>query len=148
MLNQFVELIPQLYGLKYVNYNAHSLLHLPNYVNLYGTLDSFSGYVYENYLQDIKETIKKTQNILKQQYNRTKERENLNAFILENNVEEYVDKFIDCNRYKCYKYEAFIFKNNFKDCNCSIKIARGEIPFLIEQIQFIDMNILFAAENI
>lgn len=36
LIDQFIEIFSQLYGLKHVNYNIHSLLHLPNYVRLYG----------------------------------------------------------------------------------------------------------------
>lgn len=55
-IDDFVENYPQFYGLVHVNYNVHSLLHLPQYVSLYGPLHKFSGYRNENFMQEIKKT--------------------------------------------------------------------------------------------
>lgn len=46
------------YGQSYINYNVHSLLHLPFFVLKHGPLESFSCFKYENYLQELKKCMK------------------------------------------------------------------------------------------
>jgi len=55
---KFVNYYSSLYSSHFITYNVHSLIHLPIYVLLYGPLDNFSCFRYENYLQDIKKSIK------------------------------------------------------------------------------------------
>jgi len=57
-LRKFVTDYGVLYGQQYVSYNVHSLIHLPMFTNIHGPLDNFSSFQYENYLQEIKKTIK------------------------------------------------------------------------------------------
>ena len=77
--------------------------------------------------------MKKPQDILKQLFNRINERENLNEFILLNDIQENVAIFPDCNRYKSFNFEEFIFKCNFRDCYCCISHELNEFPFHIEK---------------
>ena len=89
-------------------------------------------------MQEIKKTIKKPQHILKQLESRIKERETVNSLISEIYLENNIDKFTDCNRYNCYKNDSYVFKNNFKDCFCSLITDEGEVPFFIEHFKFIN----------
>lgn len=58
LLRQFVENYSHLYGPQFINYNVHSLIHLPYFTNLHGSLDNFSAFKYENYLQTLKKAMK------------------------------------------------------------------------------------------
>ncbi|KAE9528580.1 hypothetical protein AGLY_012155 [Aphis glycines] len=41
LLKTFVQNYSSIYGLQFINYNVHSLIHLPFFANLYGPLDNF-----------------------------------------------------------------------------------------------------------
>jgi len=58
LLRHFVISYNSLYGKHFVSYNVHSLVHLPLYVRIHGALDNFGCFKYENYLQEIKYSIK------------------------------------------------------------------------------------------
>jgi len=58
LLRTFVKDYSIIYGKHFLTYNVHSLLHLPNYVLIHGSLDNFSSFRYENYLQEIKKIVK------------------------------------------------------------------------------------------
>ncbi|XP_060857763.1 uncharacterized protein LOC132935284 [Metopolophium dirhodum] len=58
LLRQFVENYSSQYGPQFINYNVHSLIHLPFYAHLHGSLDNYSSFKYENYLQILKKSMK------------------------------------------------------------------------------------------
>lgn len=58
LLKTFVQNYSSIYGPQFINYNVHSLIHLPFFANLYGPLDHFSAFKYENYLQFMKKFMK------------------------------------------------------------------------------------------
>jgi len=58
LLRQFVEIDSSHYGPQFINYNVHSLIHLPFYAHLHGPLDNLSAFKYENYLQILKKSMK------------------------------------------------------------------------------------------
>ena len=53
-LKKFVELAPKYYGSEIQTYNMHSLIHLNEDVKNFDTLDSFSAFPFENFLQKVK----------------------------------------------------------------------------------------------
>lgn len=63
MLKYFVERFADYYGETSVTSNVHNLLHLTDCVRTFGCLDTFSSYSFENYLQIVKNSIKKPQHI-------------------------------------------------------------------------------------
>jgi len=58
LLIQFVTKYSNLYGVEFISYNVHELIHLPDFVLVHGPLDQFSAFKYENCLQNIKKFIK------------------------------------------------------------------------------------------
>lgn len=58
LLRQFVENYSSHYGPQFINYNVHSLIHLPFFAHLHGSLDNYSSFKYENYLQILKKSMK------------------------------------------------------------------------------------------
>jgi len=54
LLNYFVTNFAKLYGPEHLSYNVHNLTHLSDNVKLYGHLDKFSAFKFENYMQQIK----------------------------------------------------------------------------------------------
>jgi hypothetical protein len=77
LLKQFVSLYSSLYGEHLVTYNVHNLLHLPRFVKIHGSLDNFSCFKYEKYLQEIKKSIKSVKYPLQEITNRIKEKQNI-----------------------------------------------------------------------
>ena len=59
----------ELYGPTLFSYNVHVLSHLTKYVRMYGKLDSFSAFPFENYLRLIKSRLRCSTNIDKQVIN-------------------------------------------------------------------------------
>jgi hypothetical protein len=57
-LKRFVIEYSSHYGEEYVGYNVYDLIHICDFVLIHGTLDSFSAFKFENYLQFIKNLVK------------------------------------------------------------------------------------------
>lgn len=68
-LNRFLFKIKDLFGMSGYTYNAHCLVHLPEFVRRLGPLDTFSAFPYENYLSHLKKRIKTGSYVLTQTVN-------------------------------------------------------------------------------
>ena len=62
-LLRFVKQSKQLFGKQCLTYNFHVLSHLPHFVSLYGSIDSFSCFPFENYLYVLKKRLKSSRNL-------------------------------------------------------------------------------------
>lgn len=58
LLNQFIEIYKEIYGVAYITSNVHNLTHLVDEVERFGELDSFSAYPFENVLGKIKRLLR------------------------------------------------------------------------------------------
>ncbi|XP_011876846.1 PREDICTED: uncharacterized protein LOC105566980 [Vollenhovia emeryi] len=74
-LQKFVARCENLYGLSFISYNVHGLLHLTNDVRQLGPLDSFSAFPYENNMPVFRKYCRKPNFPLQQFYNRMSEME-------------------------------------------------------------------------
>ena len=54
MLNNFITMLPELYGDRSCTANAHLLIHLPKYVRLWGPLWTHSAFGFESYNGQLK----------------------------------------------------------------------------------------------
>lgn len=66
LLRNFASESRKLYGPEFVVYNVHGLIHLPDDVLRFGPVDNFSCFPFENFLQQIKKKIRRSQNPLAQ----------------------------------------------------------------------------------
>lgn len=66
LLKNFVHNFTVIYGKENVSYNVHGLLHLVNDVKSFGCLDNFSAFAFENFMQKIKKTLRKSEKPLEQ----------------------------------------------------------------------------------
>ncbi|XP_071579761.1 uncharacterized protein [Temnothorax nylanderi] len=73
LLKYFVRECKTLYGEENLIYNVHNLIHLSNDVLTYGSLDTFSAFSFENYMQKLKKMIRKSQSPLQQIHRRISE---------------------------------------------------------------------------
>lgn len=76
LLGEFVQQFQGYYGVHSLTHNVHMLLHLAQYVELYGNLPSITAFRFENFMQQIKSFLtKKKHQILQQLHNRLAEQE-------------------------------------------------------------------------
>lgn len=73
LLSLFVKHFGDTYGQQMLIYNVHCLIHLASHCKQYGTVHNFSGFPFQNYLQAIKELIRKPQFPLQQAIRRLTE---------------------------------------------------------------------------
>ncbi len=66
LLQVFVENGARLYGKSFITYNIHNLVHVADDVMMFGPLNSFSAYVFENKLGIIKRLLRKSEKPLEQ----------------------------------------------------------------------------------
>lgn len=58
LLNQFIEIYMEIYGVAYITSNVHNLAHLVDEVERFGELESFSAYPFENMFGKIKRLLR------------------------------------------------------------------------------------------
>jgi len=66
LIQYFVKTFIILYGKENVSHNIHNLLHLSDEAKKFGTLQEFSAFPFENYLQSILKLIRKNDKPLEQ----------------------------------------------------------------------------------
>lgn len=66
LLNVFVQNAALLYGKAFISFNIHNLVHLADDVMMFGPLNCFSAYVFENKLGIIKRLLRKSEKPLQQ----------------------------------------------------------------------------------
>lgn len=81
LLKTFVQHSEYLYSSEFLIYNVHCLIHLPEDVLKYGTLDNFSAFPFENFLGHLSRLIKSTKQLLIEICNKL---EQINSFSMRN----------------------------------------------------------------
>jgi len=74
ILVYFVGKSRELYGPEFLVYNVHSLVHLSQEVEQFGALDNVSAFVFENFLQVLKRSVRCARNPVVQAVNRLQEK--------------------------------------------------------------------------
>jgi len=125
LIKQFVSEYSTHYGEEYVGYNVHGLIHVADFVLTHGSLDTFSAFKYENYLQFLKKSCKNSRYPLEDTYNRIMEHINIDSSsvppnypILKNeiNYDPEVNKSIDETYYKEIILNNYVINSkNVKD---------------------------------
>lgn len=73
ILMSFVDSCKTCYGLEFLSFNVHSLIHLPNDCERFGSLDSFSAFKFENRLRLLRRKLRSSNRPLEQLVNRMEE---------------------------------------------------------------------------
>jgi len=73
----------KLYGPDFISHNIHNFLHLSDCVRLFGSLDNFSAFIFENYMQYLKHKIRKSSHTFEQVVRRIIEEKNVKEFVTE-----------------------------------------------------------------
>lgn len=85
-----------LYGKQYVSHNVHNLLHLCSDVRIFGPLNKFSAFRFENFMTSIKRLLRKNEKPLQQLIRRYSEIENVYSLVTNNNLSN--DKPYSCKQ--------------------------------------------------
>lgn len=113
LLKNFVLFFEILYGKQYITHNVHNLLHLCCDVRIFGPLDNFSAFRFENYMMTIKRRLRKYVKPLQQLIKRYSENENfLLPKLIYNDQHLYLLKYLhnngpifhDCGNHNTYNY--------------------------------------------
>ena len=110
LLVTFCEQAMQLYGPSFMVYNVHSLLHLPRIAMSHGSLDSVSAYSFENYLGELKRSVRSPfhpcVSLVKHVYERQEACKN-QTLQEEGNCQIYTQYpnncYVDLEKKKCYE---------------------------------------------
>lgn len=122
MLEQFIEVYIELYGVQYVTSNVHNLSHLVDEVEMFGELDSFTAYPFESMLGKIKKMVRTgnrplaqvARRILESESNTEISQEDLNTFISGQIKKSIVSK--ECkNESISDNFKKLIFDDNIID---------------------------------
>ncbi|CAH0559238.1 unnamed protein product [Brassicogethes aeneus] len=105
-LQEFVRTTPDIYTKFFNTYNVHSLLHICDDVRVYGPLDFYSCFPFENYLGKLKRMVKGKYMPLGQIHNRLKESEKFtNKLNLAKKNNEFVASGIVNERDGYFEYD-------------------------------------------
>jgi hypothetical protein len=108
----------RIYGYQYVSYTVHSLTHLCDEAKIFGTLDDFSAFPYENHIYKIKKKIHNGKLPIQQLSNRLKEQISvpitLKATIDQQACKKIVkkDNLILTEKYYKIKLNKFVIDSN------------------------------------
>lgn len=75
LLLYFIDQIKVIYGDEHISHNVHGLAHIVEDTMFYGTLDSFSAFLFENCLQTLKKLVRKPNQALPQIIRRLHEKD-------------------------------------------------------------------------
>lgn len=131
LLEYFVETFKILYGHQNMSHNIHNLLHLANDVRNHGIVDDFSAFPFENFLQSILKSLRKSDKPLSQIIRRKSEKQSLTSKS-ENTAKKYPIFSVNHsdgptlnmnvqNQFRKVNFESFVLHNAMPDNCCSLK---------------------------
>lgn len=124
----FVKQCEEYYGIEFMSYNVHNLIHLTDDVERNGPLDSFSLFDFENMLQEIKGVLRKHERPLEQIIRRLEEREknlllptvqeaNQTGLKQKHSKGPVIENSEESLQFHLLQYKSWIFRNNnARDC--------------------------------
>lgn len=140
-LNIFISHSAKIYGQKFIVYNVHNLCHLAQECYLNGDLESFSAFVFENKLKNLKVSLKSGYKPLQQAAFRDLESsENIDIILdIKNNQialsmrHFYANEVLDGQQYRRIIINNVVLQLNRKD-SC-VRINTGEIITIVNIVQ-------------
>lgn len=109
LFRHFVLLFEILYGKKFLSHNVHNILHLcSEYLKIFGPLDKFSAFRFENYMMSIKRLLRKNDKPLQQLIKRYAEKENIDFLLAK--------KEPNCNNENLYSLKYLHNDRPIPDC--------------------------------
>jgi len=131
LLLYFVSNYGNIYGDEYLSYNVHNLIHLSKDVDNFGSLDNFSCFKYENYMQKIKNKLHYSGKPLEELANRLFEEFKLP--IKPYNMKIYPIVIYRKNEIAYLQFETFKIIVNKTD-NCAL-LHNVSVVFILEIVE-------------
>lgn len=133
LLKYFIETFIVLYGEEHASHNVHNLIHLYEDTKIFGILESFSAFPFENYLQKLKRLIRKGDKPLAQIVKRKMEEdisqnesEIINGELAtvtpkyEHSSGPVLENFQGCVQFKQFEFASFTLKRLNSDNCCAL----------------------------
>ncbi len=126
LLCKFVKSCVKVYGIRMLVYNVHGLLHIANDCRVFGSLDNFSAFKFENYFRTIKKSIRTNTLPLQQYSNRLFERQSLDELLPHKSQTIFripidngpiVECSSDCSQFKVCYISGIRFSTSKNDCH-------------------------------
>lgn len=127
-LKKFVKEFSDVYGEDHVVHNIHGLIHLKDDVLAHGSLDKFSAFKFENFMQTILKDIRKPSQILQQLGNRSKEKSTFPKKNLDKDFKPKINHkgpiYLNCAglQYSSFKHKDFIIDTKSLGDSCLLRI--------------------------
>lgn len=129
-LKTYVSLCEDIYGLRFLSYNVHCLLHIVDDVFQLGCFESYSAFCYENNMPEFIKLIRKPDYPLQQYYKRTQElNEQFNMNVLpslqhsEGPIPDNIAEN-ECQQFKKLEIGNLTLSSNNRDRCCILKDTR------------------------
>lgn len=122
LMKNFVSHCRKIYGVQYLVYNIHSLIHITDDARVFGTLDNISAFPFENYLGKLKTLVRSPNNPLQQLFRRLSEPNSIN--ISENNacnilyLSEHTAGPVILGNNKSHLYKTILLKETQLSIKC------------------------------
>lgn len=143
LIRYFVEKYKKIYGNEYITYNVHNLLHLCDDVLLFGKVDNFSAFKFENYMSKIKRKMKNSRYPLQQIYNRVVEdRKCLTSVNMFNLPEEDDKPLVSNENGKIYRYYKKLSHDKF-----TISLCQRNNCVLLRNSSYMLISNIYKNEN-
>lgn len=119
-LTYFVKHFAALYGKENLSYNIHGLLHVYEDVKVFGNLNSYSGFCFENYLGQLKNLVQGGNRPLAQICRRLSERD---PKLQQRGQQQQTpsDSASSSVNLKLVNFKDTVLKPNERDCYCRLK---------------------------
>lgn len=134
LLLMFINHSKSVYGLKFLVYNVHLLCHVGDDVRIFGPLDEYSAFPFENFLNSLKKLVRSPNKPLQQIVKRLKEMESPKVYdsVPKTCAYDHYDSgpVPEENVFECFKrlvYNKFTFyvaSSREADCYCLIKNSK------------------------
>lgn len=161
LFHNFVMSFEVLYGKEYISHNIHNLLHLCSDVRIFGSVDNFSAFCFENFMTCIKKQLRKHEKPLQQLIKRYKETEHVSSLSLHNscnNKKVYLCKNMHKNGPICNHYniksqylqicnDKFYINCNSTANNCCI-LQNGICILVLNIIEDTNNEIFFIGKKL
>lgn len=156
LLQYFVKAFGVLYGEQYISHNVHNLYHIVDDVKKHGNLDDFSAFIFENFLQRIKNLLRKPGKPLEQIFNRFHEESEISELFEEPIVSSNLKLSFDETR-RSVKFNGFEIVPNSNADNC-VLLENGKVAIVEDAFkkgddidivvkEFAELNDLFTVNN-
>lgn len=155
LLKHFVIIFKEIYGVHNLSHNVHGLIHLANDCKMFGPLDNFSAFRFENCMQQLLKLIRKHNYPIQQVVRRLAER---NSTILSKNISSTADVVL-CTQHNngplplsCHspQYERITFNgltliaNNLKNGCC---LTQNGSFVIIKNFAYQSKNLCFVGNQ-